>query len=221
MTFAAMAGCRSCWRALVGGGSMLLSSQAERTGDFLARAGRARVAFLSGTPTHWRRALLCQEAARICAGGCAPVRRGGGPADPGCATKGVSGGAHLPRVRVNGGRRGVQRGRWPCRLPGGLAGAEPERRGGVPQGGHAASALRGRAAARYLGADAPALREPDGFVDTKDVVEVHGGRAMFAGRAGRRDQRGRPEGASGGGGGRGERSSGRGHVPGAGARAAG
>ncbi len=52
-------------RALIGGGSMVLSGADEPPGDFLARVGAAGVSFLSGTPTHWRRALLSPVAKTI------------------------------------------------------------------------------------------------------------------------------------------------------------
>jgi acyl-coenzyme A synthetase/AMP-(fatty) acid ligase len=45
-------------RALLGGGSLVLSSPKERTGAFLIRAGEAGVTHISGTPSHWRRALM-------------------------------------------------------------------------------------------------------------------------------------------------------------------
>ena len=41
-----------------------------------------------------------------------------------------------------------------------------------------------RAALRYLGADAPALSDADGFVDTGDIVELRGDRYHFVGRRG-------------------------------------
>ena len=41
-----------------------------------------------------------------------------------------------------------------------------------------------RAALRYLGADAPALKDADGFVDTGDVVARRGDRYLFIGRRG-------------------------------------
>ena len=41
-----------------------------------------------------------------------------------------------------------------------------------------------RAALRYLGADAPALKDADGFVDTGDVVARRGDRYLFVGRRG-------------------------------------
>jgi acyl-coenzyme A synthetase/AMP-(fatty) acid ligase len=45
-------------RALVGGGSMILSSAEEGVGDFLARLAACGVTHLSGTPSHWRKALM-------------------------------------------------------------------------------------------------------------------------------------------------------------------
>ena len=44
-------------RAMVTGTSLLLSSAQESTADFLARAGAHGVTHISGTPSHWRRAL--------------------------------------------------------------------------------------------------------------------------------------------------------------------
>ena len=45
-------------RALVGGGSMVLSRADEAVADFLMRVGQSRVTHMSGTPSHWRRALM-------------------------------------------------------------------------------------------------------------------------------------------------------------------
>ena len=39
-----------------------------------------------------------------------------------------------------------------------------------------------RCALRFLGADAPALADEDGFVDTGDIVERRGDRLYFVGR---------------------------------------
>ena len=52
-------------RALLGGGSLVLSSAQESTGDFLIRAGAQGVTHISGTPSHWRRALMSPSAHRI------------------------------------------------------------------------------------------------------------------------------------------------------------
>src|SRR5215831_1442312 len=45
-------------RAVLGGGSLVLSSAGEFTGDFLTRAGALGATHISGTPSHWRRALM-------------------------------------------------------------------------------------------------------------------------------------------------------------------
>jgi non-ribosomal peptide synthetase component F len=45
-------------RAIIGGGSMVLASPGETAAEFLARAGAHQVTHISGTPSHWRRALM-------------------------------------------------------------------------------------------------------------------------------------------------------------------
>jgi acyl-CoA synthetase (AMP-forming)/AMP-acid ligase II len=45
-------------RALLGGTSLVLSSQEEQLSEFLIRAGRFGVTHILGTPTHWRRVLM-------------------------------------------------------------------------------------------------------------------------------------------------------------------
>lgn len=52
-------------RALVGGGSMVLSDAQEGVSDFLRRLGRAGVTHISGTPSHWRRVLMSPAASAI------------------------------------------------------------------------------------------------------------------------------------------------------------
>jgi acyl-CoA synthetase (AMP-forming)/AMP-acid ligase II len=52
-------------RAMLGGGSMMLSSALEPVRDFLARAGARGVSHISGTPSHWRRALMSPAIDRI------------------------------------------------------------------------------------------------------------------------------------------------------------
>src|SRR5262249_41109966 len=46
------------FRAVVGGGSLILSSAGEPVADHLERLARHQVTHLSGTPSHWRRALM-------------------------------------------------------------------------------------------------------------------------------------------------------------------
>src|SRR3990172_8115383 len=45
-------------RAVLGRGSFALSSAAESPGDYLLRLGAHAVTHVSGTPSHWRRALM-------------------------------------------------------------------------------------------------------------------------------------------------------------------
>src|SRR5256885_17142285 len=53
------------FRSALSHGSLVLSSAAESPADFLARAAAAGVTHISGTPSHWRRALMSGAAARI------------------------------------------------------------------------------------------------------------------------------------------------------------
>jgi acyl-coenzyme A synthetase/AMP-(fatty) acid ligase len=46
------------FRAVTGGGSLVLSDAREPVGQFLHRAGNHHVTNISGTPSHWRRALM-------------------------------------------------------------------------------------------------------------------------------------------------------------------
>jgi acyl-coenzyme A synthetase/AMP-(fatty) acid ligase len=46
------------FRAMTGGGSLVLSDAREPVDQFLKRAGNHRVTNISGTPSHWRRALM-------------------------------------------------------------------------------------------------------------------------------------------------------------------
>src|SRR5207237_6055382 len=52
-------------RALLGGGSMVLSATGEAATMFLTRAKDHAVTHLTGTPTHWRRALMSPAARSV------------------------------------------------------------------------------------------------------------------------------------------------------------
>ena len=58
-------GMRIFLRALLTGASMVLSSTEGTMADFLARAAAYRITHISGTPSHWRRALMSQSAHKI------------------------------------------------------------------------------------------------------------------------------------------------------------
>jgi acyl-CoA synthetase (AMP-forming)/AMP-acid ligase II len=167
-------------RALLGGGSLVLSDAGEATADFLARAGAAAVTHISGTPSHWRRALMSQAARRM-----APryVRLSGEIADQAIldqlrATYPEAGVAHAFATTEAGVGFEVDDGR--AGFPASLIG--PQGPGVELRIGDGSLRIRSaRTAQRYLGGG-ETLAGPDGFVDTGDLVEQRGDRYYFVGR---------------------------------------
>jgi acyl-coenzyme A synthetase/AMP-(fatty) acid ligase len=169
-------------RAVIGGGSLVLSGAGEATGDFLIRAGARGVTHISGTPSHWRCALMSPLARRI-----SPryVRLSGEIADQSIldhlrSTYPHAGIAHAfasteagVAFEVDDGLSG-----FPA-SPIGKRGTDVELR--VVDGSlHIRS---GRIASGYLGTAEKQLADNEGFVDTGDMVELHGDRYYFVGRA--------------------------------------
>ena len=170
-------------RAIIGGGSMVLSDSHEVLADHVARLHARGVTHISGTPSHWRKLLMSGSAARF-----TPryVRLSGEIADQavldglaqafpnasvGHAYASTEAGVGFA---VNDGREG---------FPASLCGAN---RDGVEM-----KVLDGslrirskRAAHAYVGKAAAALTDTDGFVDTGDIVELRGDRYYFVGRRG-------------------------------------
>jgi acyl-CoA synthetase (AMP-forming)/AMP-acid ligase II len=170
-------------RALLGGGSFVASSEAESTGEFLARAGARGVTHISGTPSHWRRALMSRAAPRI-----APryVRLSGEIVDQAildrlraCYPTAAIGHAFASTeagvaFEVNDGLSG-----FPASLFG--------NRGNDVEVKVQDSTLRvrsSRTALRYLGGAGGSIAGADGFVDTGDVIERRSDRYYFVGRRG-------------------------------------
>jgi acyl-coenzyme A synthetase/AMP-(fatty) acid ligase len=164
-------------------GSLVLSSAEETTGDFLARAAAAGVTHISGTPSHWRKALMSGTLSRI-----APryVRLSGEIADQAILDSLRKG---FPAATVAHAFASTEAGvgfevrdglaGFPATLAG-IAGAAIEI--DVSRG---TLRLRSRGnAIGYLGADAPLLKDPDGFVDTGDLLALRDGRYIFMGRSG-------------------------------------
>jgi acyl-coenzyme A synthetase/AMP-(fatty) acid ligase len=52
-------------RAVIGGGSMVLSEPGETIADYVARLHAAGVTHISGTPSHWRKLLMSGAAANF------------------------------------------------------------------------------------------------------------------------------------------------------------
>jgi acyl-coenzyme A synthetase/AMP-(fatty) acid ligase len=170
-------------RAIVGGGSMVLSQPGEALADHVARLRQHGVTHISGTPSHWRKLLMSGSAS-----GFSPryVRLSGEIADQ-AVLDGLSrafpdasvGHAYASTeagvgFAVNDGREG---------FPADMVGAG---RGGVEMKVEDGSLrIRSRRTAHaYVGRHAAPLTDADGFVDTGDMVELRGDRYHFVGRRG-------------------------------------
>jgi len=171
------------FRAVVGGGSLILSSAGEAVADHLGRLATHGVTHLSGTPSHWRRALMSPMARAI-----APryVRLSGEIA---VQTILDNLRAFFPHAGVGHAYASTEAG-VAFEVNDGLSGF-PASFVGVGQGDvdikieDGSLRLRSaRTAACYVGRDVPALLDPDGFVDTGDMVELRDERYQFIGRKG-------------------------------------
>jgi acyl-coenzyme A synthetase/AMP-(fatty) acid ligase len=164
-------------------GSLVLSDPAESVVDFLSRAAAAGVTHISGTPSHWRKALMSGEAGKI-----APsyVRLSGEIADQAILD---SLRATYPNAVVAHAFASTEAG-VAFEVRDGLAGFPAELIGTQTSGVQlqvARETLRIRSggnACRYLGDEAEALQGADGYVDTGDLVELEAGRYHFVGRRG-------------------------------------
>lgn len=170
-------------RAVLGGTPLVLSSAEESTADFLARAGAQGVTHISGTPSHWRRALMSGAAHAL-----APryVRLSGEVADQGLLDQLR---ATYPNARIGHAFASTEAG-VAFDVNDGLAGF-PAEYVAAPRNGIELRIVEGtlrirsqRTARRYLGSAVPSLSAEDGFVDTGDLVELEEGRYYFRGRRG-------------------------------------
>lgn len=168
-------------RAVLGGGSLILSGPGEAVACHLQRLGEGGVTHISGTPSHWRRVLMSQSIHAM-----APryIRLSGEIADQpvldalrdaypnaaiGHAYASTEAGVGFD---VNDGLEGFPVSLTRC------TGASVEMK--VVDGSLRIKSPR--TATRYLGASAPALADDEGFVDTGDMLEQRGERYYFAGR---------------------------------------
>jgi len=170
-------------RAIIGGGSMVLSQSGEALADHVARLAARGVTHTSGTPSHWRKLLMSGSAA-----GFTPryVRLSGEIADQavldglaqafpeasvGHAYASTEAGVGFA---VNDGREG-----FPASLVG------PNKDGVEMKVVDGSLRIRSkRAAHSYVGKQAAALTDVEGFVDTGDMVELRDDRYYFVGRRG-------------------------------------
>ncbi|HEY5071345.1 MAG TPA: fatty acid--CoA ligase family protein [Caulobacteraceae bacterium] len=170
-------------RAILGGASMVLSDEGEAVGAFLERLGRHRASHISGTPSHWRRALMSGHIGRI-----SPrvVRLSGEIADQAvlAALRDAFPGASIGHAYAST-EVGVA-----FEVADGLEGfpaALVEHGAGAVELAVVDDTLRVRSrriAAGYVGSGGATLAGEDGFVDTGDLLERRGERYHFLGRRG-------------------------------------
>jgi acyl-coenzyme A synthetase/AMP-(fatty) acid ligase len=170
-------------RAIIGGGSMVLSQPEEPIADHVARLNRTGVTHISGTPSHWRKLLMSGSASSFSP---SYVRLSGEIADQ-AVLDGLSraypkasiGHAYASTeagvgFAVNDGREG-----FPADMVGnGSAGVDMK----VEDGSLRIRSTR--TAHGYVGRHAAVLTDSEGFVDTGDMVELRGDRYHFVGRRG-------------------------------------
>jgi acyl-coenzyme A synthetase/AMP-(fatty) acid ligase len=169
-------------RALVGGGSLALSEPGELMINHVSRLKAAAVTHISGTPSHWRKALMSDVLT-----GFTPsyVRLSGEIADQAVldSLKKV-----FPQAAIGHAYASTEAGvgfavddgfeGFPAALVGKPGHVEMKVIDGTL---HIRSQ---RAALSYVGETAPVLLDGEGYVDTGDMVELRGDRYYFVGRKG-------------------------------------
>jgi acyl-coenzyme A synthetase/AMP-(fatty) acid ligase len=170
-------------RAVLSGVPLVLSSPEESTADFLERAAAHGVTHISGTPSHWRRALMSGAAQALQP---SYVRLSGEVADQVVLDQ-LRGAYPKARIAhafasteagvafdVNDGRAG-----FPADF------IDHPREGIELKVEDGTLHIRSpRTAAHYLGAAQGDLAGDEGYVDTGDLVELEDGRYYFRGRKG-------------------------------------
>lgn len=169
-------------RAMLGDSSLVLSQAGEPIVDHLHRLAASDVTHISGTPSHWRRTIMCSTANAI-----APdyIRLSGEIAD-----QTILNALHdtYPDAAIGHAYASTEAGVG-FAVDDGLEGfpASLIEGGGdvsmkVEDGSLRIRSPRG--ADRYLGRNAEPLTDADGFIDTGDMIERRGDRFYFVGRRG-------------------------------------
>jgi acyl-coenzyme A synthetase/AMP-(fatty) acid ligase len=170
-------------RTVLGGASLVLSNAGEPVANHLARLAKHGATHISGTPSHWRRAMMSPALRAI-----APryVRLSGEIADQ-AILDGLR--VEFPQAAIGHAYASTEAG-VAFDVNDGLAGFPAAFIGEIHDGVEMKVVdgtlhLRSpRTASRYLGTEQPAVTDADGFVDTSDMVERRGDRYHFVGRRG-------------------------------------
>jgi acyl-coenzyme A synthetase/AMP-(fatty) acid ligase len=167
-------------RAALTGTSLVLKGTKESTADFLARAGARGVTHVSGTPSHWRGALMSESAHRI-----APeyVRLSGEIADQAILNQLR---LQYPQAKLAHAFASTEAG-VAFEVNDGLMGFPADVLAQNPSvemkvEGGTLKVRSDRTAACYLGRERQPLKDGEGYVDTGDLLELRAGRYYFAGR---------------------------------------
>jgi acyl-coenzyme A synthetase/AMP-(fatty) acid ligase len=167
-------------RAMLTGSSLLLSGAQMSTADFLAYAGAHGVTHISGTPSHWRRALMSSSAHLI---GPEYIRLSGEIADQAILS-------HLaqvyPKARIAHAFATTEAGvaftvddvisGFPLSVLTGTPGVE------MKVENRSLRIRSARTASRYLDEEHGSLKDGEGFVDTTDLLDLRNERYYFVGR---------------------------------------
>jgi acyl-coenzyme A synthetase/AMP-(fatty) acid ligase len=173
-------------RAALVGASLVLPGVQESTADFFARAGAHGVTHISGTPSHWRRALMSPSAGLIVP---SYVRLSGEIADQAILNQLQ---LQYPQARVAHAFASTEAGvlfevgdglmGFPSSLIGQRSASGRSHNVELKVQKHTLRMCSNGSASRYLGADSPPLKDAEGFVDTGDALELRDGRYYFVGR---------------------------------------
>jgi acyl-coenzyme A synthetase/AMP-(fatty) acid ligase len=173
------------FRAILDGGSLILSNAHEAAADYLVRLGKLGVTHMTGTPSHWRRTLMTPNANAISPQYC---RLSGEIAD-----QAILDALHAsyPQARIGHAYASTEAGvgfdvndmlaGFPANMIG-RNGLDGDVQMKIVDG-----SLRIRskgAAVRYLGDESAPLVDGEGYIDTGDILEQRGGRYYFVGRKG-------------------------------------
>ena len=168
-------------RALLGGSAMVLSDSRESLGQFLNRAGAHGVTHMSGTPSHWRRALMSPSIHKISP---AYIRLSGEVADQAILN---SLRQAFPVAEIAHAFASTEAG-VAFDVRDGLAGFpeflvnQPSAKAEMRVQDGSLRIRSSRTASHYANNPSQSLVDDEGFIDTGDMVELRNDRYYFVGR---------------------------------------